>query len=677
MAIKKKGLKSSKPSPAVARDKELADAPTGLPDLPGDVLEARDKHLSMARKASAQREKRSEFFDMMTYTRDYERNRQYANTLLRLKKNDSEVRVNAGTLEKKIDVLVNEILSLNLEAEFRAFDKNNRRHVELGNDLTDIVRITNIQERDQDLMAAAIRELIVQRAVYVQEAFADYELNGVRVKRPEKVVYSGLKVFVGDINLPMHLWQKQPAVFRYNRMTYELAEATYKKMFPEMWPYVKPGMGGNGFANGAFDWRMYSIDRNEVEVLEVLSTVNNEYQIYVQSVPMLPSGSKFSEEIWKYPSYDMAVSAVKDMSLDWFYGRGVAASGKVLAALSDETIRSMVRKSWQALEPPYGVSKPFDPADPSSGKIFSKDVFDPGRFTQGIAKDDISKLIDHTGVTPSDMDMLEKINQLLQEQVGVADQLQGLDTGNAKTATESAQLRQQALKQIGPVVAAAVRLYRECAYMRLYNILTNYTDVIGKIINPDSQLAEDMYRHFVADDVTLENGRRGRKEIYLTDRAITPNEENSIYEYENAQEKKGDIVRVHTLDIKRIQQVDMDFYCVVAPKEQEGSMMDKAYLSDAINQAATISELTGRRLNADKVIESYENVWRKKDLFEKAEEAMQQMGSVPGVGMGSAGPVPMPGMVKGGAPLPSPSEGAGLPQTSKSAASRVSTMANQ
>lgn len=669
----KKPLAASKVSPGVERNERLNTSPTGLPDLPEEVLKARNKHLDLARRASSQRERRSEFFDMMTYTRDYERNRQYANTLLRLKKNDSEVRVNAGTLEKKIDVLVNEIISLNLEAEIRAFDKDNRRYVELGNDLTDIVRITNIQERDQDLMLAAIRELVVQRAVFIQEVFADYTLNGQRVKRPEKRVYSGLKVFVGDVNLPMHDWRKQPCIFRYNRMTYELGESLFAKRFPEMWQYVKPGNGGTGFLNGAFDWRLYSIERREIEVLEYLSTIDNEYQIYIQSVPMLPSGSTMADEIWKYPCYDMAVSAVKDMSLDWFYGRGVASSGKVLAALSDEMIRSYVRKCWQAVEPPYGVNRAFDPTDPSANKIFSKEVFDPGRFTQGISKDDIQKLIDHTGVTQSDMAMLEKINQLLQEQVGVADQLQGLDTGNAKTATESMQLRQQALKQIGLVVVGAIRLYRECAYLRLYNILTNYTDVIGKVINPELAAAEDVYRHFVADDVMLENGRRGRKEIYLTDRDLSDEEQESIYNYENEQEKKGDLVRVHTLNIKKIA-IDMDFYCVVAPKEQEGSMMDKAYLSDALNQASVISQLTGRRLNADKAVESFENVWRKKDWFEKADMQQQMQ---PGMMPGAGAPAPMPGMITSGAPLPSPSEGAGLPETNKSAASRVSAMATQ
>jgi hypothetical protein len=97
----KKPLAASKVSPGVERNERLNTSPTGLPDLPEEVLKARNKHLDLARRASSQRERRSEFFDMMTYTRDYERNRQYANTLLRLKKNDSEVRVNAGTLEKK------------------------------------------------------------------------------------------------------------------------------------------------------------------------------------------------------------------------------------------------------------------------------------------------------------------------------------------------------------------------------------------------------------------------------------------------------------------------------------------------------------------------------------------------------------------------------------------------
>jgi hypothetical protein len=173
----------------------------------------------------------------------------------------------------------------------------------------------------------------------------------------------------------------------------------------------------------------------------------------------------------------------------------------------------------------------------------------------------------------------------------------------------------------------------------------------------------------------LENGRRGRKEIFLTDKPLSPDDEEEIYNYENEQEKKGDLVRVHTLDIKKLASIDMDFYCVVAPKEQEGSMMDKAYLSDALNQASTISQLTGRRLNADKAIESFENVWRKKDWFEKANAQQMVQPGMPGEGVVSQ--PSMPGTIAGAAPLPSPSEGAGLPETNKSATSRVSAMAMQ
>ena len=41
-------------------------------------------------------------------------------------------------------------------------------------------------------------------------------------------------------------------------------------------------------------------------------------------------------------------------------------AGKVLAALTDDQIRSMVRKAQQALEPPTGIKKQLDINDPTA-----------------------------------------------------------------------------------------------------------------------------------------------------------------------------------------------------------------------------------------------------------------------------------------------------------------------
>lgn len=650
----KKMLDTSKESEFVAQQKEMGEVPLTQPEFPKEVLEARNIHMEMARRAASQRETRSEFFDMMTYTKDYEKNRQYANTFLRPKRNDSETRVNAGTLEKKIDVLVNELVALNLEGEVRCFDKHNIKYEELGINLTGIIRITNQQERDVDFWPSAYREMIVQRIVYVQEYFADRHQNGTHVQRPEKRLLSGLKVFLGDINLPLYDLHKQPYIVRYNRMTWEAGNNIWGKnpQYAEMWKYVKPGMGTGSFVNGLFDFRLFNINRHEIEIMEVLSTINNEYALYIQSVPMTPAGTKLSEELWHFPSYDIAASTVKDVSVDWSYGRGIASAGKVLAALTDEQIRSMVRKAQQALEPPTGIKKQLDVNDPTANKIYNRQVFDPGTFTQGLSKEDFSKLVDHTGVTQSDMEMLQKITDLLQEQVGVSDQLQGVKTSGTMSATEAANLKQQGLKQIGLIVFAAMRLVRECTYLRLYNILTNWTDVIGKAIDPKTQTAQDVYRFFKINDSTLEDGQRGSREVYFMDRPTTEEENEQIYEWEEEQKRKGRNVRIQPIDFKTMLEIGMQFHCVAIPKEQEGSTMDKAMLSDAINQAKAISDMTGRPLNGDKIIEQFETIWDKKGLFQKQAPGA---GPLPGVdpSMGGIGALP----ATGGSQLPSPTQG--------------------
>src|SRR3990167_4869126 len=90
-------------------------------------------------RARNQREQTRDEWDGMTYEQTYLSNKRAAMSYLTPKKNDDEVRVNTGTTEKKIELVANELLALNLEGEVRAFDKDDNLLKDVGEVFTDIV----------------------------------------------------------------------------------------------------------------------------------------------------------------------------------------------------------------------------------------------------------------------------------------------------------------------------------------------------------------------------------------------------------------------------------------------------------------------------------------------------------------------------------------------------------
>ena len=147
-----------------------------------DEKKAYDFYISKFRKARQQREKTWEYFDDLTYEQDYYLNKRALNTYLRPKKNDDEVRVNTGVTEKRIEGVANELISMNLQPEVRAYDENDMEVEELGDAFSDLVKRTNEIEQDDDKYADAILEMLSQRAVFIEEIYLDKEVGRGKIR---------------------------------------------------------------------------------------------------------------------------------------------------------------------------------------------------------------------------------------------------------------------------------------------------------------------------------------------------------------------------------------------------------------------------------------------------------------------------------------------------------------
>ena len=616
-------------SPSVAQELKQKEAPLAPAEYSKDQMEARAMWVTRIKRAVDQRGAKHEFFDGLDYYSDYILNQQARNTYLRPKLNDDEVRVNTGTTEKKLEAVLNEVLSMNFQHEIRAFDQEDKEVVELGNDLGDAVTRTNRLENnatgDNQFWVEAYTELLTQRAVFIWEKCVPQVVRDKRkggkvtkyeIKRAEKHLVSGLKVYLEDMTIPAYKIDTQPGIFVVERMTHKEASTIYSK-FPN-WKYVRKGMSGQGQYTDYFEYRATVLQEEEVEIIHCMDYPNDEYQVIINGVDMLPVGTKLPRE---HEGYPIRMHVLKSMSPEFAYGKPLTASAKTLQALENETIRNMIRKFRQGIEPPTGVRK---------GKVFSKDIWAAGSLVQGATKEDFSKLIDHDGLTSSEYQFMEMVRRMTEEFVGASNVMQGLPSDKKITATEVIQIQKQAIKMLGLVVLAVMRMHSDMALMRVYTILEEYTKPVNVQFDPTKNVIERVYRKFSVPNTVLDNGKLGKKIIQFTDRDLTREEKQSVYEEEERLAVEGENVRFSFINVETLRSIPLYFYATASPKEREGSALDRVMFQDTLNQGMAVSQITGAPINRGKLIQRFETAWGAKDFFQTdAPMDMQQTGALP------------------------------------------------
>lgn len=606
---------SKKKSPGVENQEDINKKSSSSYQMSPDELSAYNFYTLRFDNAKKQRDQVWEEFDDMTYEQDYVANQRAMVSYLRKKLNDSDVRVNTGTTEKRIETVLNELMSMNLQPEVRAFDQEDKELVELGDCFADLVKRSNQIEDDEDKKLEFYIELISQRACYVEEIYTVKRVrNGNRViKMCEKRLVPGLQIYLGDITMPASRFNDQPFYLKYKRMTYDEARSIYGDL--EKWQYVVPGNYDKNNTNNPYDYRMGNLSAEEVEIIEYVSNIDNEYQCRINGVDMYEPGTTLP---WEHDGSNMTMVVLKPIHPKFAYGKPLTASAKTLQALNDESVRNVVRKWRQSIEPPMGTK---------SGKVYSRDIWNPGSMTQGLTDKDFSILNpQNTGITNSDTAMLEFIESKTNEFIGTS-VLNSMPT-KRMTATEIIQQQKQAIKMLGLSVLAAMRLIRNLTYLRIYNILENDIKPVKRQFNTYNNQMEKVYKSFTIHDATIDGDKTGKKVIGFMDRSLSREEQEAVYAKEQDEYVKGNVIRYKVINNKKLREIRPNWYVTVVNKERDSSELSKAMFTEKIAQAVSIMNVTGRRLNSDTVIESFEKTWQDKNLFEKS--TGEQIGGVAG-----------------------------------------------
>ena len=77
------------------------------------------------------------------------------------------------------------------------------------------------------------------------------------------------------------------------------------------------------------------------------------------------------------------------------------------------------------------------------------------------------------------------------------------------------------------------------------------------------------------------------------------------------------------MNVEKLRQIPYIWQNIVQQTEKEGTSLQRLMFTDKLNQAVSISQITGRPLNPDKIIDSFERIWKVKDMFLATPPAQQ------------------------------------------------------
>lgn len=561
-------------------------------------------------------------FDGLTLLQTYYANEDAAVSYLRPKRNDDEVRIVSGSTEKRLESIYNELLSMNTGHELHAFDKQDREIKELGEAMDDVITRTNELEMEEDIRAEALSEFITQPAVFLEETWEDKHSSGFNIGMPRKRLKTALEVLLGDVTIPLFRLYDQPCIVTYERMSHQALSRYFGK--DERWDFVKPGMNLDNDIYGIdLTFRVGMLAEHECEIVKYYSVPDDEFTTYINGVPMKLSMGKMPTRTYGKPYYPISAGGAKRMSARFSYCRPPVMTLKFIQALTDETIRNIIRKFRQAIEPPRAVQ--------NSSRIYSRDIFEAGKVTYGVDADAFKKLVDHDGVTQGEMNVLQMVKEMQDEIASRSATQLGIQQGERRTATEIVQMQKEAIQMLGTLVINWNRFLRDANYNRIYNIEQNMMKPSGMIYDSISGGLRATYRSLTLKGKTLKGGKSGNSTVQFSDRDLTEAELLGLEKYEDKNSKRGQKINISNINVKAYKEAGVKWFVIMTSKPKQTDDLHQLMFQDKLNQAAGLSKVTMRQLNADRIIDEFEETWRVENWFA---QTPQNQPSIQGQGVG-------------------------------------------
>lgn len=610
------------------------DTPEEVPEI--DYSEKERNYLSNLQKRLEQAKKLHDEprveFDNQTLDQYYWENEKGANTMLREKKNKSDINYQSGTLEDKLVSFLSTVQTLNLSPDIDAYDKHDIVINKLGNALEGIIEKTEELEGDEEKQMLRQYELLKHGTVFMEELWeerwnVEKEIKSgfdgtLKAKWTTKVKKSGrairnflpiTSVYLGDMS--QYFIENQPYIFTFNEINYEDAKRIYGKW--DRFKYVsrekRAFSGTNGEEMVYNAWRLGDVKKDKVQVIKYQDKPNKEYQIILNGVPMLPMGYPFP---WGYDEYNITQQNLRPFRYTFAYGKSFIFKNKNIATLLDEMMKLALLKTQKSFMPPYiNVS----------GRYISQRILMPGRISMGIKPGELMPISEHEiqGTTNAEFNMIQELGRVLDTKTASQTFAGAREPGGDVTATQIIELQRQARVMMGIVVLTAALMEKKLTILRLMNILKHWFEPTSKELDKARNVLKNRYRI-----VSREEGR-GLRFIVPTDEM--PTKEGLRANEEEMSKKMGRKIKIIALNPKELKQSQYTWFITVNPKEKKSSELNKLMFGQMLQEARAL----GLPLNMDYVSERWAEIWNEDSskLFQKGQPMLPQEPTQQGVPM--------------------------------------------
>lgn len=591
--------------------KELVPKEIKAPTFTEDERQARSGDIDLMVQMRTDRDRAHPELDGMTWVEYYESNRKKDLSYLPPKKNKQDVRISSGLTREKDTTLVSTALGMNFVPDITAFDKEDLMVNELGDNMSDLVKKSREIENWQKKRPTIYREMIAQGDVFVQEIYVedfrpmpltDVEWNPESDKIADfnittrlQKLFSGCavrmvnakKIYLGSMRTEYIEDQDVVAVLNvYTRRNAYRRYATW-----ERWENIPTTIDALTFSDDGTtykSWNMVQTNIDQVAEVMLFNIAQNRFQIYLNGIPMLPPNFPMTA---MFPSGELPFTQGKFEGIsDFALSKSQPSKIKIDQEVLDETTKLMIEGMRQGRKPPMG----------SRGKkVYSPDIFLAGKITPDVAEGSLFSLYDKFGLTQADFSFYQLIKQAIDDK-SVNETYEG-NSNDTNTLGQAQQDKQQQMLKLGLAIDGFVNLERRMTWLRIYNILENYTKKYDPLLGTVQEGLDGQYRKFTVA-TTLENGQKGVKQFNFTTDAY-PEMKDHVAQEKELTKQHGQDVRIVYMNPEILRAMRYTWFIIINPTPSSNDLLSQLLF---VQNLQTAQELFGpEAINQDYAKQRY------------------------------------------------------------------------
>jgi len=544
--------------------------------------------------AKNNRDTNHDAYDGMTYLEWCESNRRGATSYIKPRNNRQETNFTTGTTRQKLMIQLANLINLNLEPDITAFNHNDLVTTQLGEGMENILEKSREIDGDEEKKLMRQYTLMEQGEVFVEvmwkkgfelkktlENFKEGQFKNVKIRSRLKKALGKLtstvirneKVYKGDMTQP--IFADQPFIFTAERVPYNDLEPMFKDF--DMWKYVAFDMkhlldqtadNESGYVGA---WNIGEYKKGFVEVIKYQSQVDNEFQLTLNGIPMLPIGYPLTEVS---PAGEYMIDGQIFSIIDSHFsgGKSLISILKTSQALEDEFWKLVMLSEQQKLTPPMINN---------TGRVLSSRAQMPGVVTANIPFDKFKPLLEGKGITQSEIAVLDMLRSNLEDN-STDKQFGGKAPEGDPTATEISVVQSQAEKLLGLTIFPAALLEKKLADHSIPILLKHWFDPVDTVIDgiKGSLKETNVFRRSNLEK-SIDGQGVGQEIVEVTDKPVPSpfeifEEENKIFE------QTGIPTRKIVLNRDDIMRYKYTFRTSVVPTPKKSSNLQKRAFQEEV-----------------------------------------------------------------------------------------------